>query len=115
MTICQHGELPMPHNTILKAGLLAAAMSLTSPALASNSINGNWITQEKDAIIKIGRCGKTICGRISRYLVTPPNGVDQKDIHNPNKKLRSRKLLGTAVLTGFKPDGNKWRGQIYDP
>lgn len=105
----------MSRNTVLKAGLLAIAVSLTSPALASDSINGNWITEEKDAIIKIGPCGKTICGRIARYLVTPPNGVDQKDIHNPNKKLRSRKLLGTAVLTGFKRDGEIWRGRIYDP
>ena len=100
---------------IVKIGLLAGIVSLSSPVLASNSINGNWVTQDKDAIIKIGPCGKTICGRIARYLVTPPNGVDQRDIHNPNKKLRNRKLLGTAVLTDFKRDGKVWRGRIYDP
>ena len=99
----------------LKAALLITSLSLTGPAMASGSINGNWITQDKDAIVKIGPCGKTICGRIAKYLVTPPNGVDQRDINNPNEKLRSRKLLGTAVLTGFKRDGNKWRGRIYDP
>ncbi len=92
----------------------AGALSFATPAAAS-SINGDWVTQDKDAIIKIGKCGSTVCGRIHKYLVTPPNGVNQKDINNPNAKLRSRKLLGTAVLTGFKPDGKKWRGRIYDP
>lgn len=105
----------MTKTTILKTSLVAATIALSAPAVASNSINGNWITQEKDAVVKIGPCGKTICGRISRYLVTPPNGVDQRDVNNPNKKLRTRKLLGTAVLTGFKPDGKIWRGRIYDP
>ena len=96
------------------AAALSATLTFAAPAQAS-SINGNWVTQDKDAIVKISKCGKSVCGRIHKYLVTPPNGVNQKDINNPNKKLRSRKLLGMAVLTGFRPDGNKWRGRIYDP
>jgi len=88
---------------------------MSAPALAASSINGNWVTQEGDAIIKIGKCGNTVCGRIIKYLVTPPKGVNQRDTNNPNPKLRSRKILGIAVLTGFKSDGNVWRGRAYDP
>lgn len=91
------------------------ALGLAAPALAAEPINGKWITEEGDAIVKIGKCGNSVCGRIHKYLVTPPNGVDQRDVHNPDKKLRSRKLLGAAILTGFKPDGEIWRGRIYDP
>ncbi len=84
-----------------------ATVGFSTPALAAGSINGNWVTEEKDAVIKISKCGATVCGRIHRYLVTPPNGANQKDVNNPNKKLRSRTLLGSAVLTGFKSDGKK--------
>ena len=97
------------------ASTISAALGLATPVLAAGSIDGNWITEEKDAVVKIGKCGATVCGRIHKYLVTPPNGVNQKDVNNPNKSLRNRKLLGTAVLTGFKQDGKKWRGRIYDP
>lgn len=95
--------------------MIAATMTFATPALAADSILGDWVTEEGDAIVRISKCGASVCGRIHKYLVTPPNGVNQKDIHNPDKSLRHRKLLGTAVLTGFTPDGNKWRGRIYDP
>ena len=73
------------------------------------------MTAERDAVVKISKCGATVCGRIHKYLVTPPNGAGQKDINNPDKKLRNRTLLGTAILTGFTPDGDIWRGKVYDP
>ncbi|MEJ6595303.1 DUF2147 domain-containing protein [Parasphingorhabdus sp.] len=99
----------------MAAGLIPAAMIFATPALAADSIHGDWITQERDAIIKISKCGTSVCGRIYKYLVTPPNGTGQKDIHNPDKKLRDRKLLGMSILTGFTPDGDIWRGKVYDP
>lgn len=84
-------------------------------AQAAVSINGRWITQDKDAIVEIGPCGQAICGRIAKFLVKPPQGYDQKDVNNPNPKLRSRTLLGMAVVHSLKADGNQWRGTIYDP
>lgn len=105
----------MKMHNLSKSILIASSIGMTAPAFAAGSINGNWITEEKDAVVKISQCGATVCGRIHKYLVTPPNGVNQKDVNNPNKSLRNRKLLGTAVLTGFKKDGKKWRGRIYDP
>ena len=94
---------------------LISAVSAGALHAAPASINGQWVTQDKDAVVTIGSCGATICGRLTQYLVTPPNGVDQKDVNNPDKSLRNRKLLGTAFLTGFKADGKQWRGTIYDP
>lgn len=99
----------------LAAGLIAASTAFATPALAASPVVGEWVTQDKDAIVKISQCGASVCGRIHKYLVTPPNGVGQKDINNPNKSLRNRKLLGTAILTGFTPDGDIWRGKVYDP
>jgi uncharacterized protein (DUF2147 family) len=99
----------------LAAGLIAATTAFASPALAASPIVGEWVTQDREAIIKISQCGANVCGRIHKYLVTPPNGAGQKDINNPNKSLRGRTLLGMAILTEFKPDGNIWRGKVYDP
>ena len=96
-------------------GLIPATLAAATPALAADPIQGDWVTADKDAIIRISQCGKTVCGRIHKYLVTPPNGVGQKDVHNPDRSLRNRTLLGMAILTGFRPDDDIWRGKVYDP
>jgi uncharacterized protein (DUF2147 family) len=102
-------------RSFMAIGLFTVAALTATNLDAAASINGRYKTKEKDAVIEFAPCGSFICGRISKYLKTPPNGVDQKDINNPDKKLRSRKLLGTAIIYGLKEDGEKWRGTIYDP
>jgi uncharacterized protein (DUF2147 family) len=103
-------------GTIRAIGFALALVVGTSAAAiaAPVAITGNWITKDKDAVIKIAPCGAALCGTISKYLVTPPNGVDQRDDNNPDKSLRNRKLLGSAVLINFIADGDKWKGKIYD-
>jgi uncharacterized protein (DUF2147 family) len=104
----------------LRAGL-ALIMSFwalvmgSSAAFAADSINGRWVTEDRDAIVEIKKCGSVTCGRIARFLITPPDGADQRDINNPSANLRKRKLLGLPILTQFREDGSKWRGRIYDP
>jgi uncharacterized protein (DUF2147 family) len=88
-----------------------AVMAQAAPA----AISGRWVTKEKDAVIEIAPCGAAMCGRIAKYLKTPPNGVDQKDINNPDKALRTRKILGISVLQNLKPVDKEWKGTIYDP
>ena len=95
--------------------LVASMVASVSAASAADAINGRWITEDRDAVIEIKQCGATTCGRIARFLVTPPDGLDQRDINNPNTRLRQRKLLGLPILTQFKEEETLWRGQIYDP
>jgi uncharacterized protein (DUF2147 family) len=95
--------------------LALAALALSAPAAAADTIDGLWRTEGKDALVRVGDCGARVCGRIARFLVPPPQGADQRDVNNPDPKLRSRKLLGAPVLSGFVPDGAVWRGTIYDP
>jgi uncharacterized protein (DUF2147 family) len=94
---------------------LVAATLLATAAHAAAPVTGKWVTQSKDGVVEIYECGATICGKLAKFLVPPPNGVGQKDVNNPNKALRNRTLLGMNILTGFKADGNEWKGQIYDP
>lgn len=96
-------------------GFVASMAVTLSPAQAADAIGGRWITQDKDAVIEIKPCGASTCGTIARFLVAPPDGLDQRDINNPNAKLRQRKLLGLPILTQFKEEETLWRGQIYDP
>ena len=99
----------------MKKALAIAALCLASPLLAAQPVEGRWLTAERDAVITIAPCGKALCGRIAKFLVAPPQGADQRDVNNKDRKLRSRKLLGMPVLTGFTEDDDEWRGQIYDP
>ncbi len=95
--------------------LLAAMIFTATSASAADSITGRWVTEERDAIVEIKPCGKSYCGTIARFLVPPPDGLDQRDINNPEPRLRKRKLLGLPVLSGFKEEPSLWRGRIYDP
>ena len=106
----------MNNATVIKASAatLLAIIGASAAVAAPASITGNWVTPERDAVIRIAPCGTSMCGTIAKYLKTPPDGVNQRDRYNPNKKLRSRKVLGIRVLLNFKPDGKKWRGKIYD-
>lgn len=63
-------------------------------AFAAEPITGRWVTEDRDAVVEIKRCGSVTCGRIAQFLVEPPDGADQRDINNPEARLRTRKLLG---------------------
>lgn len=84
-------------------------------AFAAEPITGRWVTEDRDAVVEIKRCGSVTCGRIAQFLVEPPDGADQRDINNPEARLRTRKLLGLPILTQFREDDDLWRGRIYDP
>jgi uncharacterized protein (DUF2147 family) len=99
---------------MMKLIVLALAL-VASPLAAAEPIAGSWITASRDGVVRIAPCGKSVCGTLARFLVTPPGGMDQRDTHNPDTKLRARKLLGLPILTGFAQDGAVWRGTIYDP
>lgn len=92
-----------------------AAFLVATPVAAAQPIEGRWITQDGDAVVTVAPCGRSLCGTISRFLVTPPEGVGQRDVNNPDARLRTRRILGLPVLTDFSRDGDVWRGRIYDP
>ncbi|MFA9200658.1 MAG: DUF2147 domain-containing protein [Cypionkella sp.] len=95
--------------------VFAAILALAAPLSAAEPIDGLWTTAEKTGQVRIADCGGTRCGRLAKFLVVPPQGADQRDTNTPDKALRTRRLLGLPILTGFRPDGAVWRGTIYDP
>ena len=85
--------------------LLLAAVHASTPAF-----NGDWITADRSAVVRIGACGTSVCGRIVRVLAS---GAPDADVNNPDRALRTRPLAGVAVLSGFTPSGSG--GRAYDP
>ena len=93
----------------------AAALALPVAALAAPApITGTYVTEDGVALVQVGRCGATMCGKIAKILKPNPK-FSQTDTNNPDKSKRGRSILGLAVLTGFTADGDVWRGRIYDP
>ena len=87
--------------------------SFPSPAASPQTIFGMWRTDDGAAIIKIDRCGSTLCGKIERVLdpKAPAN-----DINNPDPGKRSHPLVGTMILSDFAGSGTVWKnGSAYDP
>jgi uncharacterized protein (DUF2147 family) len=105
----------MTLRTILTGAAMFGLMMPAAAAAPAPSVEGRWVTQARDAIVEIAPCGASLCGRIVKFLKTPPGGVDQRDVRNPDEKLRGRKLLGLSILSGFSRAGDEWRGRIYDP
>lgn len=99
----------------LAAAAFTGLAATPSAASAAEPITGRWVTADGDAIVTIGKCGSKTCGRISKFLVPPPDGPDQRDIYNPDPAKKSRRLMGLAVLSSFAEEDTLWRGRIYDP
>jgi uncharacterized protein (DUF2147 family) len=102
-------------------GVLVFVASAAIPAGAGGLTPvGTWATSDAKSHIQIKECGGKLCGTIV-WLKEPldEHGKDQLDSENPDPRLRTRKILGMALLSGFVPDQNNpnvWTGgRIYDP
>ena len=105
----------------MKKTLLLSILSFLFVTLTYSqtyNIEGDWYSENKDAIIKIYKVGNTLSGKIT-CIKNPndKNGNPKTDPENPNEKLKSRKRLGMIMMYDFTYDGdNEWDdGEIYDP
>lgn len=94
------------------AAVLAAG--LAGPALADPA--GTWTTPEGKARVKIADCGGGLCATvIALKEPTDANGKAKLDGKNADEAKRGRPIVGISLLSGMKPEGGQWRGQIYNP
>jgi uncharacterized protein (DUF2147 family) len=92
----------------MNAALILAAV-LATPVGVWSSGHGPQSGQ-----VEISPCGGALCGHIidaARLRVEP----DQRDVRNPNPALRSRRIRGLRVFTGFAGGPPVWSGEAYDP
>ena len=93
-------------------------LSSIGPVFAASPV-GVWATRNDKAHIRIAPCGNQLCGTIV-WLKNPlRDGRLKTDRHNPDRRLRSRPIIGLEILKGFRPARNaknRWiDGSIYDP
>lgn len=86
------------------------AILIASPAFAA-SPKGDWLVEDKTAIIRIDSCGSALCGTV--VWTKKQGGIDE---NNPDPAKRSRPIMGLQLLMSMKPasDG-RWNGDIYNP
>lgn len=103
---------------ILFAASLIAAVAGGASAAAqqgSGAITGLWSTGTQGGRVELYRCGSAICGKVDDAAPLRAN-PDQRDVKNPDGKLRDRRLKGLVVLRGFMGGPKLWKGgPLYDP
>lgn len=96
----------------MKKILLMMAFAVISLTAYSQDIFGTWITESGDGNVEIYENNGKIYGKI----VWLEKGPDTKDTHNPDAKLKERKLIGVNLLSGLTKKSDKYEGgKIYDP
>ena len=102
----------------MKKFILTIAL-MTAPFMAAlaQDVIGKWKLDDGSAIVEVYKSGDAYNGKIV-WLEEPndPDGKPASDTNNPDKSLRSRKLIGLNMLSGLKKNGGEYTGgSIYDP
>lgn len=105
----------------LLLGVLVALLGVSIAAGAAGAdaaIDGTWLTADGASKVQISDANGVFAGRVV-WLKDPQgaNGQPKVDRLNPDASLRSRPVIGLAVLTGLHYAGNNaWDGgTIYSP
>lgn len=97
--------------------VVAAAGGGTAVAAqqGSGGISGLWSTGSQGGRVELYRCGAAICGKVDDAAPLRAN-PDQRDVKNPDRALRDRRLKGLVVLRSFTGGPREWKGgPVYDP
>ena len=99
-------------NNNMKKVTICLVLAMMSVAGYAQSVVGKWVTEGGDSQVEIYQQGDKIHGKI----VWLQQGPETKDKHNPDAKLKERKLMGVNILSGLSKSKDKWEGgKIYNP
>jgi uncharacterized protein (DUF2147 family) len=103
-------------GAFLLMGMVVASGS-RGQSRPEDGILGVWDDHDQGARIEVFRCGELTCGKIVGLNDPDAGGKPKLDANNPDKRLRSRPIIGLQVLTGFKYAGDDtWTGgSVYSP
>ena len=85
-----------------------------------DDVLGKWISTDKSVAVQVYRLGNDFKAKVIWFDERLGSGTPMNmrhDSHNPNLKLRTRKVLGMDILEGLKYNFEKHRwenGKIYD-
>ncbi len=93
--------------TVTAAGAMAT-MLMASAAFAADP-SGTWLSESGKTKVHIAPCGVAFCGTIVWVA-----GPQQNDVNNPNAAKHVRPLVGSTMIYEMKPDGDSYKGALYD-
>ena len=97
--------------------LTLAMLAMPLAAAFAQDVIGKWKLEDGTAIVEVYKQGDVYNGKIV-WLQNPTeaDGSPAVDGENPDKSLRSRKLIGLNMLSNLKKNGGEYTGgSIYDP
>ena len=96
------------------SALLLGVSCVALPALAADPA-GMWTAAEGKSRVRVSHCGANLCGNVASLREpNDENGKAKVDIHNENAALRTRPIIGVPILLSMAPDGDAWKGRIYN-
>ena len=98
------------------AALVALLSGLTFVTAQAAEPTGTWLTQKRDAHVRIAHCGRALCGTIIwiKDKIDPKTGKPPVDVDNPDPRKRHRPIVGLRIFA-MTPNGNgAWIGPIYN-
>ena len=84
---------------------ISAFVALTAAQAPAAAITGYWKNPSGSAIIAIAPCGDALCGKVAWASESGQREASKSTSH----------VVGTIVLTGLKPSGNRWTGSLFIP
>jgi uncharacterized protein (DUF2147 family) len=108
----------MKTSHLLALLILAALVPAQSVGAESPTPVGVWMHASGRLEVAIAPCGDRLCGWIVWFKwPNDDEGQPLIDLKNPDPALRTRPLLGLAILYGLRPAGDgTWEGgRIYNP
>ena len=97
--------------------LTLAMLAMPLAAAFAQDVIGKWKLEDGTAIVEVYKQGEVYNGKIV-WLQTPTeaDGSPVVDSNNPDKSLRSRKIIGLNMLSNLKKNSGEYTGgSIYDP
>lgn len=104
-------------NLLIRLTCLSFLLFPTLAWADRTDVEGRWLTQEGDGWITIHIVGDSLTGTIAGSPDPKQREEREFDDRNPDPNLRTRRLDGLTIMTGFEYDGDgRWSGgMVYDP
>jgi uncharacterized protein (DUF2147 family) len=104
-------------NLLIRLTCLSSILFSTLAWAEKTDVEGRWLTQEGDGWITIQIVGDSLEGSVAGSPDPKQREEREFDDRNPDPNLRTRRLEGLTIMTGFSYDGDgRWSGgTVYDP
>ena len=80
----------------------------TGAALANpGPINGAWVSATGNVSVRIAGCGTALCGDVVRVM-------GNRSMQSLAASRTPPPRIGLRIFSDLRPDGDAWRGRIFD-